>query len=214
MADYIDRLLHRFGCVLEINNYYWKHTDGGDDGDRIRVENLVRAVSEITNQKIEKYVVDEESDLERSKCIRYAEGCVILVYKEADERWKRFSVVKELCHIACDDAEEMQSDTVEALVSMLPEHSDSVDDLGAGQPNQHAERLAEYAAVELLYPIDFRDKDIAFVESKAKTYTQISKERGVPEVFVEAYLKRKMNDSMRTMLTLATALRESQKTQD
>lgn len=210
MSGFYDRLIHRLLCALEINDYYWMHTDS-DDGERIRVENLQRAVRELCGKLVEKYLLDEDSDLERSNCIRYEDGSLIIVTAEEDERWIRYSTVKELCHVYCDSGDELQPDAKKSLISLLPAHAESVEQFFVGQqPNQQAEKVAEIMAVELLYPAEFRRVDIERLKNGVSV-REISHQRGVPEKFVESYLEERFHNSLKSALDLAVKVRLAQK---
>jgi Zn-dependent peptidase ImmA (M78 family) len=204
----LHRAIYRLVCALEINEYYHMHTDA-DDGSRIRVENLQKCVEHLKGKVVEKEYLKEESDLERSSCVRYKEGSLIIVTEEDDESWIRYSIVKELCHVYCDGEEELVPDAHDSLVSMLPRYN-SLDDLLAGHPNQQAEQTAELMAVELLYPLEFRRDDLESL-SNGENIADIAARRGVPEKFVGIYLHENIHKAAVGLMKLAIALRQQAK---
>jgi len=96
--------------------------------------------------------------------------------------WKRFVICKELFHVLFDNPEYVCDDLsthIEDCVSDSPV-------LSASPPSVQTEFLAEYAAMEFLFP--FADRKALFDSGKPIDYGEIAQRYKVPRIYVERYL--------------------------
>ena len=191
MSDPNTRLIKRFRIAVAVNHYYWAHLDG-DDADGVRVDNLIKIAEIISGKEIDILDVDFEGQIIRSRLKRLADHAVIHVRKNQSENWKRFAVVKELCHTLCDVDDEWAADEEKALQELLgPEglylHSEQT-------PACQTEHIAEVMALELLYPKDFRDKDRKRI-AEGESLVAIAEERRVPAVYLQRALSPSYGDA-------------------
>lgn len=75
----------------------------------VSVEDVQWVIQDMTGITIEKHEVTTISEIAHVRGIleRYSEGKArILVRSNQPESWKRYTCIKELCHIAVDDVED------------------------------------------------------------------------------------------------------------
>lgn len=186
MASPAANLLHAYSRVRRVNNIYWQHTTA-DAGGRVSVENIEKAVSIITDLRVEKYLVDFEAEAVRGAFERYPDHVKIYVRQNQPPVWVRFTVVKELSHALCDVPDTFSIDAVRTIQGLM-DHQSFIPNEAMGEEVQ-SERIAELMAMELLYPFEFRDGDIEARKLGSETVRTLSNKRGIPGVWVERALE-------------------------
>lgn len=187
-------------CFLvahRVNHFYHVHTDADKAGGKVSVENLETIVSRLTQLYVVKRRLFFAGAAVRGNYELYKDRLIIRVRKGQSLEWERFTVVKELCHPLIDKPEEFLPDAEKLIKALL--QFQGLD--GETPPQVISERLAEMAALELLYPLEFREGD----REKRKagiSIAQIGLDRGVPPVWVERAQSQKLLDSCRTMWSL------------
>jgi Zn-dependent peptidase ImmA (M78 family) len=180
-SDFTLRVIQSFEKAKLVNHYYWQHTDG-DDGAMIRVENLQMVIERITRLKVEKRLVQFEGNNVRGNYERYDDRIIINIRDGQPLEWVRYTITKELCHALNDLPEEFSPDPAETIKELVKYAALALED-GVSSALK-SERLAEIIALELIYPIEFREADIASVEGGA-SIASIVKKRGVPSALVQ-----------------------------
>jgi Zn-dependent peptidase ImmA (M78 family) len=180
MTDLTLRVLQTFETAKRVNHYYWVHTPA-DKGDRISVENLQRIVERMTRLPVQKRLVHFSGGNVRGNFERYADKIIINIRADQPIEWKRATVVKELCHALNDDEEEY-SVTPDATIRGVVESAGLLDENHS--PTTRSEWLAELLAKELIYPIEFREADLAAMTT-GLTLAQIVQRRHVPSPWVQ-----------------------------
>jgi Zn-dependent peptidase ImmA (M78 family) len=179
MDDYAVKLVRAFELAKRVNHYYWVHTP--DEALNMRVENIQRIVSWMSRLPVEKLEVDFEGEIIRGVYERYADRVVIYIRKKQSKEWIRFTIVKELCHLLIDQVGDFFPDGVETLRGLL-KFEMKADDM---TPALLSERLAEVTALELIYPLEFREPDLADLKAKKVTIADIVAKREVPSLWVQ-----------------------------
>jgi hypothetical protein len=194
MTDFSVRLLQCFERAKQVNHYYWMHTEA-DDGSYVRVENIEHIISRMTKTPIIKQVVPFEGTIVRGMCERYDDRVQIYIRAAQPTVWVRYTIIKELCHVLNDQPCEYSprgQDTIEAMVRFVGLAP------GNGMSDVlQSERLAEITALELLYPLEFRDGDRAIVENGG-TIDDIVSLRQVPSAWVQRGLDQNYCKACRT----------------
>ena len=181
------KIIAAFKAAHYVTHYYWMHTDGDDyERKEVSIENIQKIVAVMTGTKIRKWIVAADSRFFRSFVERYSDGKDNHIYVMENEpiEWQRFGVVKELCHILIDQADDFQPDprvTIEGLKTAAGYFAES-------SPNEiDSEHLAEIIALELIYPVEHRRDDL----QSGKTPEEIAADRRLPDRYVYRGLDEK-----------------------
>lgn len=151
---------------------------------RLSVEDLFAIVRQMYQIDIVKRGVPFEARHTRGMLLRFRQEARIYVRHDLDDDMKRFTAVKELCHVILDEEEDWSVDgvnTIEQLQNDLHLNGNNTKAKVAASTSQ-AELLAELAALELLYPIECRQAD----QRRQNFVTQrAAYEHGIPVSMVE-----------------------------
>lgn len=162
---YEDKLLNVFKKVKEIQDALSLYCLAPENIP-VSIEDIRYAIEQKYGIEIKKEVVDFDAVHIRGMVERWKDGTAIVIVREKqdenpvqNEYWKRFIAVKEMCHVAIDEPEDWNPKATEVLSELITEY-------GHSKPNParadiQAEALAEIAAFELLYPMEFRRRDFA-----------------------------------------------------
>ncbi len=164
----------------QINHYYWMHAPNSDH--RIRIENVQRIVETMTKKKIIKKSVSTGGTIIRGMTERYADKALIYIRKEQSLEWQRYTAIKELCHIVYDEADDFEPDPLKTLEQLVLKRT-----LTLGEPTSPAllsERLAEITALEIIYPLEFRQSDAADLQA-GRHMDDLVAYRQIPGVHIE-----------------------------
>lgn len=181
MSEAVVKIVEAFYQAKRINHYYWMHTP--HESVVMRIENVQKIIQYLSQVTIEKFEVDTPSDFHRAFVERYGpEGkdCKIYVISSESLSWKRFSTVKELCHILLDAIGDFQADPRKTIHCIKDTTSILDDQLS---PEAVSERLAEIIALELIYPLEHRREDREALAS-GSTPEQIAEKRILPTKYV------------------------------
>ncbi|WP_377191026.1 hypothetical protein [Ruegeria meonggei] len=180
MSDKIQKIINAFYAAKRVDHYYWMHTDG--DFGQVSIENIQRIIEILTSTKIEKFELDHDSRFHRAFVERFDEGRTSKIYVMASENpsWKRFSSVKEMCHVLIDEPGDFQPDPCKTIHE-LKDGAIIFDENAA--PETESEGLAEIIAMELIYPLDYRREDREKLK-EGISLEDIARERVVPAKYV------------------------------
>jgi Zn-dependent peptidase ImmA (M78 family) len=164
-------------------------------GPVLNLANLHYAIQDICGVEISVNEVSFESRHLRGTTERYqVDGkkfAKVYIQSEQLDAGKRLTVAKELCHILVDCEGDWSTDGVETIRSLLQDmrlfRDNGVGDEAPSDPLV-SEAMAHIAAIELLYPDEYRDADAAKLESRQKTIAQIAIEHEIPQHAVEQAL--------------------------
>jgi len=159
------------------------HTEA-DENRAVSIENLHRVFACLAGIHIRKLLVDFEGGSLRGNVERYEDHAIIHVRLSQSDYWQRFTVVKELCHVLLDEKEDWSTDVVETISGLLAFTGLN----GEESAPIRSEKLAEVMALELVYPLEYRAEDRAYIEAGGKV-TEVSDNRKVPPLWVERALK-------------------------
>lgn len=182
---YINKLLLVFVWARRVNHYYWMHTDG-DAADAVSIQNLHRVVSRLAKLNIQQLIVDFDGSTLRGNFERYDDRVVIHVRESQSENWQRFTVVKELCHVLLDEMEDWSTDVVSTISGLLSFAGFEGEESAAIR----SEKAAEIMALELVYPLEVRAEDRAFLDAGGKV-AELADRRKVPPLWIERALDPK-----------------------
>lgn len=162
-------------------------------GPVLRIMDLHWAVEDIYQLKIEMLKVSFEAEHMRGMLERYSNDTArILVRANQPPEMIRFVAVKELCHLIIDEKDDWSHIGTETIKELLKEWELAAKD-GVGlkcPPNAlQSEFLAEIAAMELIYPFEFRDPDLAKLEGRQTTIAKIALEHKAPAFGIEQALE-------------------------
>lgn len=155
----------------------------------ISVDDVKWAIEEKYGLKITLELVDFPGSYIRGMVERYDNGQANIFVKEKqdedptlNEYWHRFIATKEMAHLAIDEKEDWSVDGTETIEDLIREH-----EIDRGSPPRdgiQSEVLAEIAAVELLYPWEFRQNDI----DSGKSNQELSAIHKVPQYVIQRAL--------------------------
>lgn len=158
------------------------------DRAKLSVEDLQRVISTMYSLQIEKREVAFEGSYVRGVVERYPGRARILIRKDQEEDWLRYTAVKELCQVAICEKEDWSVEGTTTLENLLDEaRLDKVMEEKDRQQPPHptqSEKLAEVAAIELMYPFIYRDADLAAIAAKKTTYRAIAVHFAAPEFVI------------------------------
>jgi hypothetical protein len=155
----------------------------------VSVEDIQWAIEEKYGLKITLELIDFPGVHIRGMMERYQSGQAnVFVRKNqasdvvVNGYWHRFIAVKEMAHLAIDEKEDWSVDGAETIEDLIDEH-----EMDRGSPPRdgiQSEVLAEIAAIELLYPWEYRQNDI----DSGKTPLELSNIHKVPLYVVQRAL--------------------------
>jgi Zn-dependent peptidase ImmA (M78 family) len=150
----------------------------------VSVSDLTRVIADMYDLKIEVFEVVFTGDRLRSLVERYKDNhAIIYVKHDLTPEVQRFSVTKELMHLAIDEPEDWSPAGVATLQSFFTEMSIANGDHLA-EARAQSEALAEIAAIEILYPYEFRADDAAAIASRKTTWAKLSLHYELPRYIV------------------------------
>lgn len=158
------------------------------DSHVLSVMDFHATLQDVYDLKIEMLKVYFSADHVRGKVERFAGGARILVRASQTPEFLRFVTVKELCHVMNDEEDDWSPRGGETISGLLKEwelleengdgHSDPSDPI-------KSEMLAEIAAIEMMYPREFRGADIQKIANKETTIQKIALQHEVPPYAIE-----------------------------
>jgi Zn-dependent peptidase ImmA (M78 family) len=162
-------------------------------GPSLRVMNLHWAIQDMYALNIEMLEVSFEGKHLLGKVERYDDGRArILVKSSQTDEEKRFVAVKELCHLMIDEKDDWSVLGVETISGLLLEWKlQSENGVGHTNPTDplQSEYLAEIAAIELMYPVEYRSADLKKLEANETTVARIALEHNIPAHAVDQALR-------------------------
>jgi Zn-dependent peptidase ImmA (M78 family) len=155
----------------------------------VSIEDLVHVVSDMYGLKISINEVVFEGDRVRGLVERYNnQRALIYIRHNMTPELKRFSVTKELMHLAIDEHEDWSVNGVATISDFLVEMS-IVDGNAVAKNGSQSEMLAEIAAIEVLYPAEFRVSDKSDLASGKTTLIKLSLHYEIPVFVVDKALQ-------------------------
>ena len=156
--------------------------------------NLIRAIGEAYGVKVELFEVAWSALHVSGNTERRSDNTArIYVRSDLPTQWKRFVAIKELCHVMLDEQDDWSACGIETIESLLTEWR-LVSENGRGHESPpkalQSEMLAEIAAIELLYPAEYRNSDIEKLKTGETTLDKIALEHEVPAFIIENALQR------------------------
>ena len=168
-------------------------------GDAIPLphDNLQYAIEQTYGVEITTYIVPLNSMLLRGSIEIYPEKSVIYVDGELNSAWTRYVFAKEACHHLLNGEDYHTNDPIAVIEDIILDESEIDGDHGAALDVQ-AETLTKFAAIELLFPREFRGTCKEEVEEGEKSTYEISTHFDIPEHLVQfALANNYMNFSRR-----------------
>lgn len=157
----------------------------------IQIDPLAQIVKDDTGLEIEyrKLNLDQPGQI-RGRLLRYKDIAYIEYNSELNTCWTRFVVCKELCHLILDSEEDYTKSPpsfVEELIGQI-----------TGEPRKDlaSERMAEIAALELLFPHDLRRSFMKDFETGKYSLLDIATILRIPQQYAEICYHRRYIDYM------------------
>jgi len=171
--------------------------------DRIPVSivDLEWVIQDITGISISKYQVTTSTNLTyfRGMLDRSSKGKArIFINANQPDYWQRYTCAKELCHILIDKESDFSQDGAQTLNKMieakamerfLDENKIPQED-GMKVPDNEvqSENIAEIIATEIMYPYEFREKDLAQLKAGKVTTASLALHFKVPPLIIQTAL--------------------------
>lgn len=185
---YTTKLEATFRKVKEIQEFVRTYCLA-PQGIKVSVEDIQWAIEQKYGLKITKELIDFPGNYIRGMLERYQDGSAHVFIREKQDEdpkangyWHRFIAVKEMAHLAIDEKEDWSTDGAETLDELIKEH-----EIDRGSPPRdgiQSEVLAEIAAIELLYPMEFRQADI----EKGTPHSELAATHEVPQYVIQRAL--------------------------
>ena len=155
-------------------------------GDEIPIpqDNLQYAIEQTYGVKISTKIVPLGSTLLRGAIECYPKKSVIYIDEELNATWTRYVFAKEVCHHLLNGEEYRTNDLISVIEYVVLDESD-IDGAHSVALDVQAEMLTKFAAIELLFPIEFRDIAKREVANGEKSTYEISAHFGIPEHLVQ-----------------------------
>ena len=186
-------LSYCIGKADEIAEQYCLTHIASDNPERY-VDNLRHTCQDYLGKKIglERLEIDEDKSPVIAACILLENGDVDICYAEnLNHCWTRFAICKEIFHLVLDLEiyRNMDIDDHVAEVTLMFPDEDSTP-----SPPVVAEWLAEFAAMEFLFPYADRLKELAGPNANNKR--AIAERYRVPVLHVERYMSKQFMDAL------------------
>ena len=168
-------------------------------GDAIPLphDNLQYAIEQTYDVEITTRFVPLNSKLLRGLIELYPGTSVIYIDDELNSAWTRYVFAKEACHHLLNGENYHTNDPVTVIEDIILDESEIDGDHSAALDVQ-AEMLTKLAAIELLFPREFRDNCKGEVGNGDKSTYEISVHFDIPEHLVQfALADNYMNFSKR-----------------
>jgi Zn-dependent peptidase ImmA (M78 family) len=178
-----------FRKVKHVREEYRRYSLGANM-NVVSIEDLVATIASMYNLKIERKGVKFEAEYTRGMLLRYEGRAIIYVRHQLDEDLKRFTAVKELCHLFLDEKEDWSVDGVTTI-------SDLQNDVRLSElakNTSQSEVFAEIAAIELMYPFECRCGDLEKVTTDGFSSSKIALHHGMPTAMVERALSTRYHE--------------------
>ncbi|ESY63130.1 MULTISPECIES: hypothetical protein [Mesorhizobium] len=176
-----ERALTIFKKVQHIREHYRANVLAGD-ANVVSVADLQWVVQDMYNLKIQMTQVPFEGAFIRGLIERRDGEVLIRVQQNMPDDWKRFTAVKEMCHVVNDEPEDWSLDGVGTLKDLLREYAFEADQ-EAHRATQ-SEEFAEIAAIELLYPFECRVNDRELLKGDKTSLVKIATYHNIPVAIV------------------------------
>lgn len=180
MAADINKLIKCFQLAKKVVHYYWMHAPHEDH--RVRVENVQRVVELMTGKTIAKKLVPTGGQIIRGMMLRYDASVLILVRTDQPVEWQKYTTIKELCHVVYDAQADFEPNPLKTLDQLVLKRGLDLDETLS--PAIASERLAEIMALEILYPLEYREADSKALKN-GKDIAELVELRHVPAVHIE-----------------------------
>jgi hypothetical protein len=160
----------------------------------LSIMDLHWAVEDIYNLKIEMWEVSYEATYSQGTVERYAsDRARIFIRSDQTDFDRRFTTVKELSHIIIDEKDDWSIHGVDTIKGLVTEWRFTIEDQSAkGSPAKplQSELLAVLAAIELMYPFEFRATDIDKLNHNLTSIAKIALTHESPEHCIEDALRQ------------------------
>ena len=188
------RILHSIALARQVEHYYWAYTTADDQPGKVSIENLRAIIERMIRKPIRKYEISFEGSVVQGICERHPDRIIIYVKEDLAEPDRRYISVKEMSHALADIESEYCHKGVETIHQLVKYRGLRFD--GGETEAMRSERLAEFLALEILYPISYREPDRkAVYEDRTISLGQLEEKRGVPAYLLEAALDKEYLES-------------------
>jgi hypothetical protein len=180
-------------ALLIANDLLERMTPGDPASGRpvMSIEQLQDIVHADTAVAIEKHEAVFEATYLRGRLERYDGGKRAIIHIRANQEftWKRFVSAKELVHIKIDGTEHFSPYGDQTLEELIRKgHFGAASLAPPGMEPVQSEVFSEIAALEVLYPVQLRLKDLDELEAKTTTRVQLAHRYGIPRNYAATAL--------------------------
>ena len=185
---YTTKLESAFRKVRDIQEFVRAYVIAPDKVP-VSVEDTQWAIEQKYELKISKELVDFPAVHIRGMIERYEDGRANIFIRlrqdtdaEINKYWHRFIAVKEMAHLAIDEKEDWNTDGCRTIDELIKDHG--FDGMRPAAEEIQSEVLAELVAIEILYPMEFRQGDL----DRGATNSALAAEYEVPQYVVQRAL--------------------------
>ena len=147
-------------------------------------DNLQYAIEQTYGVEITTRIVPLHSTLLRGSIEIYPDRSVIYIDDGLNSAWTRYVFAKEACHHLLNGQDYHTNDLITVIEYIILDESE-IDGERIAALDVQAETLTKYAAIELLFPREFRDDCKKEVAAGAKSTYEISAHFDIPEHLVQ-----------------------------
>lgn len=176
-----EKIAQVFNCVTAVVDYMrnFMHEPAGLI---LSIDALKEAVEKVCDIQVEMHEVTFIGEHVGGTTERYDDKRArILVKSGQSPEMMRLIATKELCHVLIDEADSWSTNGAETIRGLLREWelNKNGDHTSPASPLQ-SEMLAEIAAIELLYPFEFRESDLRKLANNETTVSKIALDHEAP----------------------------------
>jgi hypothetical protein len=158
-------------------------------GDTIPLpnDNLQYAIEQTYDVRISPCIAPLGSSLLRGLFEKYHHGSTIYIDGDLNSAWSRYVFAKEACHHLLSGDEFLTLDLTKVIKTIVlddPEFNGST----TADSDVQSELLTKFSAIELLFPLQFRDQCKVEVDNGVKSSYEISVYFDIPEHLIQGAL--------------------------
>ena len=184
-----------FREVRRVQETMWQYCIAGDSIP-VQRDNLQFAIEQMYGVVIEPRFVPLGSRLLRGLIEIYPDKSIIYIDGELNSAWRHYVFAKEACHHLLDGENYYTLEPIKVIEAIVVEENE-IDGEPSSSLDVQAEMLTKFAAIELLFPLEFRIECQADVKNGDRSTYEIAESFDIPEHLVQYALTDRYMDYSR-----------------
>lgn len=160
------------------------------DNIPVSIVDLHWVIQDMYGLQIKMWEVSFAAEFTRGGVARFNDNKALILVKSGQAKeLLRYVCTKELSHLVIDEKEDWSADVLETIENMIVEFTLAAQGNHKEADNEvQSEILAELAALEILYPHEFREADNAALAAGTTTIPKLALDYEIPEFAVSRAL--------------------------